>query len=582
MILQTIQLPFDAGTADTIFTKQGETGRGIMFNLPFVLTLAEVGDYRGEFIVVKPDDTFVIQPLQLFGNDDENAAAYVLLDEQVSAAKGRGGYIIKVKNYIADNEVIYSAAGGLYVDDHLLMDSMIESIAEANGYVFPDDFLTVGDLVEIIDDNAVVTDKTWSSSKIQQEIEEHTPEPVSKTETGNPLEITDAADAPVVRCAFQIQGYQEGSGTPAPDNIRHIVAYAGGDVIISGKNLCPEEPSIEGYGIDSSGYIVASANYGVFDADIISGKFTIKLSDSNTSASKTLRIVYGDTEPYTILAEIGYTRATNTFPVTITVPNGVKHLRLSVRTVSAYNIMLSYGETEQSYVPFTGSSIHTATFPTDIYSGEWDGVAGTVRTDWGYIASYAGETLPGAWISDRDEYVPGTQPTIGAEVAYELAAPTTDDISITNLPIRTLSGYNHIESNTGDLEVEYITETYEPIITSVETEIAPPLVFSSTGVKVGKWIDGRDLYTITLRFTPTRGSRTNYSYTIDNIREIAFGFGGFKNTANDTIITAGAWNDSGWGASISILSINTIEYQFGTSWPNVYECEFTIFYTVND
>lgn len=43
---------------------------------------------------------------------------------------------------------------------------------------------------------------------------------------------------------------------------------------------------------------------------------------------------------------------------------------------------------------------------------------GQVYSQWSYIASYNGETLSGEWVSDRDEYVAGTTPTIGAEVAY--------------------------------------------------------------------------------------------------------------------------------------------------------------------
>ena len=236
MILQTIQLPFDQSTGDTIYSKQGETGRGIMFQLPFKLALEEVGDYKAEFIAVKPDDTFVIQQMQLFGSDESNARAYVLLDEQVSAAKGFGGYILKVYNFIDDDEIIYSAAGGLMVDDALLTDSLIESVAEANGYVFPDDFLTRGDLDEIINDNVTALDSTWSSSKILDEIESHVPEPqepVSKTASGNPITLTDAADAPMVKCVTQITGYQVGSGTPSPDNICPITAYTEGEIEVS-------------------------------------------------------------------------------------------------------------------------------------------------------------------------------------------------------------------------------------------------------------------------------------------------------------------------------------------------------------
>lgn len=173
MILQKITLPFDAGTADTIYTKQGETGRGIWFDLPFLIGEEEIPDYKAEFIAVKPDDTFVIEDATLTNHgdgDDIHSVCYLTLPEQVSAAKGTASYILKVYDYAHDNDLIYSAAGGLYVDDHLLLDSMIESIAEVNGYNFPDDFLTRDDLENIIDDTATVTDRTWSSSKISGEL----------------------------------------------------------------------------------------------------------------------------------------------------------------------------------------------------------------------------------------------------------------------------------------------------------------------------------------------------------------------------------------------------------------------------
>ena len=177
MILQKITLPFDAGTADTIYTKQGETGRGIWFDFPFDIPADELENYKCEFIAVKPDDTFVIEDagLSTHGEGEGEDIVYhtiaqLTLPEQVSAAKGTGSYILKVYDYVHDNDLIYSAAGGLYVDDHLLLDSMIESIAQVNGYNFPDDFLTRDDLESIIDDTSTVTDKTWSSSKISGEL----------------------------------------------------------------------------------------------------------------------------------------------------------------------------------------------------------------------------------------------------------------------------------------------------------------------------------------------------------------------------------------------------------------------------
>ena len=177
MILQKIILPFDAGTADTIYTKQGETGRGIWFDFPFDIPEDELENYKCEFIAVKPDDTFVIEDAGLSthgeGEGDDivyHTIAQLTLPEQVSAAKGTGSYILKVYDYVHDNDLIYSAAGGLYVDDHLLLDSMIESIAQVNGYNFPDDFLTSADLLDLIDDSVTVEDATWSSHKIDEEI----------------------------------------------------------------------------------------------------------------------------------------------------------------------------------------------------------------------------------------------------------------------------------------------------------------------------------------------------------------------------------------------------------------------------
>jgi len=69
------------------------------------------------------------------------------------------------------------------------------------------------------------------------------------------------------------------------------------------------------------------------------------------------------------------------------------------------------------------------------------------------IASYAGETLPGEWISDRDVYVAGTTPTTGAQVVYKLATPIT--YTLTPQEITSLLGTNNLWADTGDSEVEY-------------------------------------------------------------------------------------------------------------------------------
>lgn len=88
-------------------------------------------------------------------------------------------------------------------------------------------------------------------------------------------------------------------------------------------------------------------------------------------------------------------------------------------TVKPYIVI---GTTAQSvYPPYRGDTLNLQ-LPATVYGGEI-AADGTGRKTWGYIASYAGETLPGEWISDRDIYAAGATPTIGAEVAYRLAEP---------------------------------------------------------------------------------------------------------------------------------------------------------------
>lgn len=84
----------------------------------------------------------------------------------------------------------------------------------------------------IIDDTTTASTSTWSSEKITDEIEDKTS--VTKTTTGNPIEITDGANAPLVKCETEIQGYQEGSGTPSPENVRPLHAYVQTTISILG------------------------------------------------------------------------------------------------------------------------------------------------------------------------------------------------------------------------------------------------------------------------------------------------------------------------------------------------------------
>lgn len=99
----------------------------------------------------------------------------------------------------------------------------------------------------------------------------------------------------------------------------------------------------------------------------------------------------------------------------------------------------------------------TISFGSTIYGGTLNVKTGVLTITDENIASYAGETLPGSWISDRDEYIEGETPTTGAQVVYKLATPTT--IQLTAHQEEMLKGINNIWADTGDTALTYRADT---------------------------------------------------------------------------------------------------------------------------
>jgi hypothetical protein len=80
-------------------------------------------------------------------------------------------------------------------------------------------------------------------------------------------------------------------------------------------------------------------------------------------------------------------------------------------------------------------------------------VSGKLTVTDANIASYAGETLPSTWISDRDEYDPNTQPSLGAQVVYKLAEPV--EYYVEPQQVYLYSGVSNVWSEGGAIEVTY-------------------------------------------------------------------------------------------------------------------------------
>ena len=131
---------------------------------------------------------------------------------------------------------------------------------------------------------------------------------------------------------------------------------------------------------------------------------------------------------------------------------------LDYENVGEYrDIQLFIGEpTSEEYVEFTGFDEYPFDWSSSagtIYGGKLDVTNGLLTVTHGQIASYNGEYLPGAWLSDRDAYAAGTTPTIGAQVVYELKAPIL--YQLTPQQVVMLNGANNLFSSAGDVTLVY-------------------------------------------------------------------------------------------------------------------------------
>lgn len=129
--------------------------------------------------IAKPDGTFTENDVEVVTEEDE---CYLILTipKQATVVKGVAKYSVCCYGEVeTETHLLYSAEGPLWIDDALITEEMIESVAEVNGYRFPQDFLTldmIPNLVDtiihtIINDDEISDHSTWSASKINGLIE---------------------------------------------------------------------------------------------------------------------------------------------------------------------------------------------------------------------------------------------------------------------------------------------------------------------------------------------------------------------------------------------------------------------------
>lgn len=153
---------------------------------------------------------------------------------------------------------------------------------------------------------------------------------------------------------------------------------------------------------------------------------------------------------------------------------------------------VSEGDGGSDYVPYYGAETIPVAFGQTIFGGTVDLSESSITVTKAEIASYNGEELPGKWLSDRDVYVEGELPTIGAQVVYDLAEPQTVSISQVSLPI-IRKGVNTFRSVSGQELSVYVKtpDYYEYQLQSL------PMTMRATGAGskgtttyiIEKWID---------------------------------------------------------------------------------------------
>ena len=319
-----------------------------------------------------------------------------------------------------------------------------------------------------IDDTAVTDSAPWSSKHI---VDMLCP-PIS--ETGNPVQCYPVTGYSL-GCKVSWEPTQEGSGEPSPENVRPIKGRDSVTVERCGENLLNITPFtkltkqgityeyVANGGIHISGTATASVDSPIFAVGYLPpGKYYCLNVGKNISASIVVQrnganlwietrgafeILAGDVVKYWYIIAI----------------NG------STLDATVYPYIVPGTTAPATYTPYIGQTA-TLTLPRTIYGGTVDAVTGEGQETWKLIDSYAGEDLPGKWISDRDVYASGTAPTTGAQVAYKLTEP----ISFTATgaqPISALSGVNTLLTDTDSVAV---TGRADPIkrITDLEDAVA--------------------------------------------------------------------------------------------------------------
>ena len=176
---------------------------------------------------------------------------------------------------------------------------------------------------------------------------------------------------PLKSCTSLISGYQEGSGTPSPTNVRNLVSFSSANLYVSAENI-----------IDINDAHITSQT---FSSNFFLKAGTYTLSANYNNISNIIGYLRLNTryEPITQLASLTLdANDSGRISASFTLEND-SVCRLAFQGASTgydfyvSNIMLEVGGSETSFEPYNGNS-YTFTFGQSIYQGSIDWKRGVV------------------------------------------------------------------------------------------------------------------------------------------------------------------------------------------------------------
>ena len=184
-------------------------------------------------------------------------------------------------------------------------------------------------------------------------------------------------------------------------------------------------------------------------------------------------------------------------------------------------------------------------FDYPIVQGVLDVLTGELTTEWAYIQNYQGEPISGEWMSDRDVYVEGTLPTIGASVIYR--EPASMQMQGLNVPMQMGSNTYYVQFH-GDTWENTILEGDEVSFeANYSTELANLKVDIEPIQNGTPWQSEAETVPYLLRRPPQLGH--SYNHEMDEI------IGG--TVAWNQLVQNGDFaSTSGWSSARGTISVS--------------------------